>query len=132
MTPALRWFAVLPAALAGWFLALALGLAAHSLGFAFCPADEIVSGACVAPWFGTFESTLQIVFAGLAGALVVFLAAAAAPRNRSIVAWCALAAGACVAVYFAVRTAAIAEFFAAVASGLTVVILFVKLGKSAA
>ena len=107
MTPVttLRWLAVLPAALAGWYLALASGILLHSLATSLCPEDMLVSGMCTASWFEWLEQGIFAFTAALAAFLVVWLATlccpSACPGAKARVAAIAFILGALVAIVFA-------------------------------
>ena len=122
----LRWMAVVPAGILGWYLALLVGLALLSGAKRLCPAESMVSGACMAPWFRPVEAAVFALSAALAATLVVLLPVVAAPGRRSAVAWVAFAVGLLVAVYFLVHTAAWREFGSAVAAGLLTVVGVVR------
>jgi len=120
----IRWLAVLPAAIAGWYLALIIGLLAYSGVEKLCPPEQMVSGACIAPWFRYATGAISALGAALAAILVITLAALAAPSHRVIVIRSAFVAGLLVASYMLWQTSAVVEFFAALACGaLTVAVL---------
>ena len=114
----LRWIAVVPAGVLGWYLALLTGLTLLSGATALCPADRMVSGACVAPLFPYVETAIIYVSVALAAFLVVELPVLTAPRWRSTVAWVAFVAGLMLATYFVVYTTMIVEFVIALIIGL--------------
>lgn len=114
----LRWIAVIPAGLLGWYIAFLAGFALLSGATNLCPAESMISGLCIAPWFHYAEAVIFCASTALAAFLVVTLPALVAPRRRSAVAWMAYVAGLMVAVYFVVYTAALLEFVSAVAGGL--------------
>ena len=119
-----RWLTVLPAAIAGWYLALIIGLLAYSGVERLCPPDQMVSGACITPWFRYATGAVSALAAGLAAILVITLAALAAPTHRVIVIRSAFVAGLLVASYMLWQTSAAFEFVAALACGaLTVAVL---------
>jgi hypothetical protein len=118
---ALRWLLVIPAGWAGWIVAALATMAADGLVPRLCPADEVVSGVCVAPWAPYAEKAIIAGGAGLAGALVVLFAALMAPAHRGAVAVLAFGAGLVAALYMAVMADAYAELAAAVGAGLLVV-----------
>lgn len=93
-----RWIAAIPAAVAGWWLVVFAAIALHGLAFSFCPPDDVVSGACVAPWFSRFETGLVYASVALSAVLVVVLPAVVVPAHRALIAWIAYIAGAVVAV----------------------------------
>jgi hypothetical protein len=114
----LRWIAVIPAGILGWYIAFLAGLALLTGARGLCAAESMVSGACIAPWFRYAEAAIICVSVALAASLVVVLPAFVAPRWRLAVAWVAFVAGLMVAVYFVAATAAVLEFVSAVLAGL--------------
>jgi hypothetical protein len=115
---------VVPAAVAGWYLALIVGLLVHSGIESLCPPDQMVSGRCAAPWFPYASNAVSAFGAGLAAVLVIAFAVVAAPGHRVIVARASFVTGLVVATYMLWQTSAIAEFIAAAVCGLlTVVVL---------
>ena len=82
MLTVLRWLCVPPAALAAWYLALILALLLHTAVEGFCPPDQVVSGACFAPWFLRFSDVLVCFGAALAASLIVLAAFLVAPSHR--------------------------------------------------
>jgi len=113
----LRWLCVLPAALAAWYLALILAVLLHTAVEGFCPPDQVVSGACFAPWFLRFSDVLICFGAALAASLIVLAAFLVAPSHRFYVAWATFIVGACVALCFAALLGAWAECASALAAG---------------
>ena len=113
----IRWLAVVPMAILAWHLSLVVGLALHSGIEALCPAHQMISGLCVAPWFPAAETAVFIFCAAFAAALIVTACTLVAPDHRRIVAWTVFALGALVAAYLALMTMAIWEFLAAVSAG---------------
>jgi hypothetical protein len=114
----LRWFAVIPAGVLGWFIAFAAGVALLGAVAKVCPADSMVSGQCVAPWFDSVERIVICLSVAFSACLVVLLPVRVAPHSRPVVAWTAFAAGLIAATYLLVHTAAITEFFCAAVGGL--------------
>jgi hypothetical protein len=53
----LRWLLVLPAAWVAWYAAVLIGFGLYTVAEALCPPDQVISGMCVAPWFGTIRLT---------------------------------------------------------------------------
>lgn len=113
----LRWALVVPAALAGWFVSLLVGLVLLHLVDRLCPEDQRVSGACIAPWHATVTDGIVLVCAALAAALIVLLPALVAPREKRTVAHLAFGGGLLFALYAAVQTGAYGSLAAAAASG---------------
>lgn len=89
----MRWIAVVPAALLGWWFVVLASVAIHAAVFRLCPADEVVSGACVAPWFSHFETGLLYGSAALSAIVVVVAATVTAPSSRPLVALLAFLLG---------------------------------------
>lgn len=114
----LRWLAVLPAALAGWYLALAGGIVLHSLATSLCPQDLLVSGMCTANWFPWLEQLIFAFTAALAAFLVVWLATLCCPANKAGVATLAFVCGALITLLLAVQLEIWLAPLAALASGL--------------
>jgi hypothetical protein len=114
---ALRWFLVVPAAVAGWLLALLVGLLLHGLADRLCPAQMMVSGGCIAPWHAPVVEAIVCVCAGLAAVLVILLPVLVAPGRRPVVAWVAFVGGMVFALYGLMQTAAWLAFACAAASG---------------
>jgi hypothetical protein len=125
----LRWIAVVPAGLLGWYIGFLTGVALLSAAINLCPAESMVSGACIAPWFRYAEALIFCVSVALAAFLVVALPALVAPRWRLGVAWAAFGVGLIVAVYLVVYTATLLEFVSAVIAGLLGVVGVVKLER---
>ena len=92
---------MIPAAFAGWYLALLLAMLAYGIGTRLCPPELVVSGACTADWFGPFFDALVIGGACLAATLVVLFPALVAPAHRVGVARAALVAGVGAALWMA-------------------------------
>lgn len=113
----------MPAALAGWYLALFIGM--FLLGFAesLCPPEDMVSGACLARWFDPVQTAIIYFSASLAAFLVVLFPTWMAPSHRNRVARSAFSVGALVAAFLAWSTLAWGEFIAAIIAGLLAVLL---------
>ena len=126
---ALRWILLPIVCIAAWLAALFAGILAHSIAESFCPADQMVSGMCVAPWFETLDAWLIRFLSAFAAALIISSAYFVAPAARPLVAWIVFAAGAVYALWIAVSTSAWGEFVAAGIGGLAVVLLLTR-GRS--
>jgi hypothetical protein len=90
----LRWLAVIPGAISGWFLALALGFVIVSVIDSYCPPDQVESGMCIAPWYSTAFDAAVCFSAALAAFLVVLFASVMAPAHQRAVSWVAYVSGA--------------------------------------
>ena len=117
----LRWLSVIPAAVVGWFIALAFGLFLLHVLDSMCPPEQIVSGMCTAPWYDTGFEVAVVIGASLAAFLVVVLASITAPTHRILVSRLAFAGGAAYALYGAFVTHSYAALAFALASGLVAV-----------
>jgi len=117
MAPMIRWSLVVPAAVVGWILALVAGLGLLALADRFCPAESMVSGACIAPWHAPVVEAIVGVCAALAAMLVILLPVLVAPGRRPVVAWVAFVGGMVFALYGLMQTAAWLAFACAAASG---------------
>jgi len=120
---ALRWILLPIVGVAAWIAALFTGIVAHSVAEFFCPAEQIVSGMCVAPWFETLETWLIRFFSASAAALIIVSCYFTAPVARALVAWVVLGAGGIYAVWIAVVCWAWGEFIAAGVGGVAAVLL---------
>lgn len=119
MLTALRWLAIVPAALGVWWLTLLLGLGLADVAILLCPPEELISGMCAAPWYRYVEGGLIMGCAGLAAVLIVVVSAVLAPSHRLCVASAVLGGGVIVALYMAYAAGAWGSFAAAVLAGTT-------------
>jgi hypothetical protein len=118
-----RWMLLPIVCIAAWIAALFAGMVAHSVAELFCPADQMVSGMCVAPWFETLHAWLIRFFSAFAAALIVVSCYFTAPAARALVAWVVFGAGAVYALWIAIVSWAWAEFVAAGVGGMAAVLL---------
>jgi hypothetical protein len=119
----LRWILLPIVCIAAWIAALFTGIVAHSIAESFCPADQMVSGMCVAPWFEALDAWLVRFFSAFAAALIIASCYFTAPAARVVVAWVVFGAGAAYALWIAVVSWAWGEFIAAGIGGLAAVLL---------
>lgn len=118
-----RWILLPIAGIAAWWVAaLFTGIVAHSVAEFFCPADQMVSGMCVAPWFETLDIWLVRFFSAFAAALIIVSCYFTAPAARTVVAWVVLSAGGVYALWIAIISWAWGEFIAAGAGGVAAVL----------
>jgi hypothetical protein len=82
-----RWILLPIVCIAAWIAALFTGIVAHSAAELFCPADQMVSGMCVAPWFETLDAWLIRFFSAFAASLIIVSYYFTAPAARVLVAW---------------------------------------------
>jgi len=113
----LRWLLILPGAWAAWYLALVVGLAAHAALEAFCPRSQMISGACMAPWFASVSRVVICAGAGLAAALLLVTCAVIAPGHRAQVVMITLVAGVLTALTMGIVVEAYPECITAVVVG---------------
>ena len=114
----LRWVLVVPAAFAGWVLALGVGLGLHAIAQRLCPPALVVSGMCTASWFRPVEQAISIGSAALAAVLIVSFAVLSAPSHKRRIAALAYLCGAVAAILMGVSAGAIVEAGAALVAGL--------------
>ncbi len=113
-----RWLLVLPAALAAGAASVAIGIALYSAAEKLCPADQMVSGMCEAPWFRYADRAIICAAAGMAAASIVVSCTLIAPSHRKLVMWVTLLAGGVVASWLATLTGAFPELITAIAVAL--------------
>jgi hypothetical protein len=129
MGSVLRWVLMPVASIAAWYVALFLGILLLNIAESFCPADEMISGICVAPWFRAVESGIFSFSTALSAVFVVAAAFFVAPAGKVLVAWLALSIGSIVAFIFALGTSAWGMFASAVIAGLFTMFLLSRLQK---
>ena len=122
----LRWILLPIVCIAAWIAALFTGIVAHSIAESSCPADQMVSGMCVAPWFEALDAWLVRFFSAFAAALIVVSCYFTAPAARALVAWVVFGAGAVYALWIAVVSWAWGEFVAAGVGGVAAVLLLTR------
>lgn len=115
---ALRWAAVVPAALVLWYATVALAMALNSLLLRFCPQSALLGGYCIADWSRPAERAIAIGCAGLAALLVVLGSAYVAPAYRLRVALLLFVIGVGLSATLLGQMAAVSEFVAVVLGGL--------------
>lgn len=101
MPTALRWLLVPISAAFGCWFGIALAVLLFSAFNSLCPADELVSGFCMASWFPPVEEGVQYAGAASGAALTVLLPYWLAPSHKRAVAMVAFALGAAYAIAFA-------------------------------
>ena len=121
-----RWIMLTIVCIATWIAALFAGIVAHSVAEFFRPADQMVSGMCVAPWFETLDAWLVRFFCAFAAALIIVPSYFTAPAARAVVAWVVFAVGAIYALWIAVISWAWGEFLAAGVGGVAAVLLLTR------
>jgi hypothetical protein len=121
-----RWILLPIVCIAAWFGAFFAGIVAHSVAEFFCPANQIVSGTCVAPWFETLNTWLIRFFSAFAAALIIASCYVTAPAARALVAWVVFGVGAVYALWIAIVSWAWGEFVAAGIGGTATVLLLTR------
>jgi hypothetical protein len=71
MGTGLRWILTPVASISAWYLALFSGIMLLTIAESYCPADEVISGTCVAPWFRAVESGIFCFSTALSAVFVV-------------------------------------------------------------
>jgi hypothetical protein len=117
---ALRWVLVPLAAGIAWALSIAVGVALHDGIERLCPADQFISGLCVAPWFPFLERVVFCASAALAAGLILVACTFVAPHHRAVVAVGVFAMGSVIALAMAVAGDAYLEGTVAIGTGLLV------------
>ena len=117
---AIRWALVPVVAVVAWAAALFVGLLLHDVAMRLCPAAQMVSGLCVAPWWPYAEAAVFCTSAAIAAASIVIASSLTAPSGRARVAATVYAAGVVWAVWLVIPGTAIEEYLflaCAVAAG---------------
>jgi hypothetical protein len=114
---ALRWALVPVAAVVAWAASLFVGLLLHDVATRLCPESQMVSGACVAPWWPYADAAVLAVSATFAAASIVIACSLTAPSHRGRVAVAVYVLGAIWAVILAIAGAAYLALPCAAAGG---------------
>src|SRR5262245_26307521 len=117
MITVLRWLAIPLAMFAGWWLTIFLGIGLLEVAIRFCPAEDMVSGMCVASWYEYVEDGIIAGCAGVFAAFAVAVSVLLAPAYRPTVASVVLGGGVVVALYMAYASGAWGSFAGAVLAG---------------
>ena len=83
-----------------------VGILLHDAATRLCPESEMVSGACVAPWWPVADAVVLCLSAAVAAALIVIACSLTAPSHRPRVALVVYVLGAVWAVIMAIAGAA--------------------------
>ena len=126
----IRWLWIVPTAILVWYGMLAVGMGLYSLAIGFCPADQQLSGFCLADWFRPVERGIIVCCAGLTGFAIVLITALIAPVYRLRAAAAMFGAGALVATSMALQTSALPEFAAALVGGALGLLVAARLPQS--
>ncbi len=101
MPTMLRWLVIPPAIAAAWLLAILLALGLREVVIRFCPAEDMVSGLCMASWYRYVDGGIILGGAGIAAALILAVSVLLAPSHRVAVASVVLVGGVAAAFYMA-------------------------------
>jgi hypothetical protein len=126
MSQLIRWVLILPAAIAAWYLALFIGVALYRGAEALCPASQVVSGQCFAPWFLYVSEGLIAFGAALAAALIMITCAWLAPTHKRQVSIATFALGAGVAIIMGLSAHAYAAIAAAIIAGAIILVVLLR------
>ncbi len=105
------------ACLVAWSVAFLAGLLILSAAESLCPADQMDSGMCMAPWWPPIEKTIFCFSTGLSAVLVVAAGVFVASAARASVAWLVFGIGSIFALWGTVECEAWAEGTSAIAAG---------------
>jgi hypothetical protein len=127
-----RWILILPAGMAAWYLALAVGIALYQALETLCHADQIESGHhCYAPWFSRITRALIVFGAGLAAVFVMMACTWTAPSHKRQVALITFVAGTVAAIIMgAYLQAYLAMVTAIIAGAVTLAVLLRKVAHA--
>jgi hypothetical protein len=129
-----RWLLILPVAVVAWHVALIVGVGLYVGIESLCPTSQIVSGQCVAPWFGKAAYAVVALGAALAAFLIVIGCAWVAPDYKRQVAIATFSVGTIVAIVMGVsasdRSILISMAAAIVTGGSALAIVLRRLAPS--
>jgi len=122
----IRWLLILPASVAAWYLALAAGIVLLAALNGLCPPDQLVSGACIAPWHRTASLAMMCFGAGLAATLILIVCTLLAPTHKPQVAVAAYVIGVAVACTMGIAATAYAAMASAIVVGAGILALLLR------
>ena len=112
-----RWL-IVPLAAAGiWYAALLSGLVAVGVLDALCPAEQMISGLCTAPWHAPAVDALVAAYAAATAFGIVVVCGFLAPAHKFTVALSAFVCGAGFAAFAASEGTMWPPFIAAAVGG---------------
>jgi hypothetical protein len=118
MAKIVRWLLIFPTAIVAWSAAFFVGIVILDEIKWLCFSDQIVSGLCVAPWFGIVEFTTIAFGAALAAVLILVGCVWLAPERKREVAIATFIVGAFVAILMGIGSAiTLVPMMAAVIAG---------------
>ena len=95
-----RWLAVVPLGVTGTLAGLLAGMLLWAAADAACPADQQVSGMCVADWYAAATLAAECVGAAIGAFCAVTFASLSAPSHRRAMSLGAMTAGTLYASWF--------------------------------
>jgi hypothetical protein len=113
----IRWILMIPAAVVAWYAALSLGLVILMGVDALCPAEQVISGLCVAPWYEAASGSVICMGAALAAVLIMLACTWLAPSYKPQVAIATFVVGAAVASLMGWSAGAFGPMVAAIIAG---------------
>lgn len=125
-----RWLLVIPAALAAWNVA---GISGYMIVMGvdlLCPAEQMISGACVAPWYPAVFDTIVCVWAAPVAFSIMIACTWMAPSHKRLVAIATFVAGACFAIYLGQETEKFVTMVVAIVTGAITLWFLVRKGFS--
>jgi hypothetical protein len=112
-----RWLLVPVAAAGIWSVALLSGFAAVGVLDALCPAEQMISGFCTAPWHATSVDVLIVAYVAATAFGIVVVCGFLAPANKFTVALIAFLCGAVFAAFAASEGTMWGPFISAAVGG---------------
>jgi hypothetical protein len=107
-------------------LALFIGIALYQGVEALCPASQVESGHCIAPWFLGVSEGLIAFGAALAAALIMISSVLLAPTHKRQVSVATFAFGALAAIVMGLGVGAYLEMAAAIIAGATLLAVLLR------
>ena len=98
-----RWLLILPVAVVAWYVALVAGVGMYVGIESLCPESQVVSGECMAPWFGKAALAVVTFGAALAALLIMIACTWVAPEYKRQVAIATFSVGAVFAIAIGVN-----------------------------
>jgi hypothetical protein len=112
-----RWLLVPVAAVGIWSVALLSGFLAVGVLDALCPAEQMISGFCIAPWHAPAVDALIVTYAAATAFGIVVMCGLLAPAHKFTVALIAFLCGTVFATFAASEGTMWKPFIAAAVGG---------------
>jgi hypothetical protein len=126
MKTLIRWLLIVPASVAAWYLALVVGIMLLAAVSGLCPPDQLVSGACTAPWYQTASLAVLCFGAGLAATLILIVSTLLAPTHKRQAAVATYIIGAAVACMMGIAATEYAAMASAIVVGAAILALLLR------